>query len=56
MAGQRRIQPLGILKGQEICIWGLKFSVTFVILRMEEKGNGYSMLLGRPWLRATRVK
>ena len=56
MADQRRIQPLGILRNQEIIVAGLAFSVNFVVLRMDEGDSPYPLLVGRPWLRAAKVK
>ena len=45
-----------ILRNQEIVVAGLTFSVNFVVLRMDEGDNPYSLLVGRPWLRAAKVK
>lgn len=56
MADQRRIQPLGIIRGKILEVSGLKFDVNFVVLRLEESEKHYPMILGRPWLRAAKVK
>ncbi|MCO5577846.1 hypothetical protein L7F22_031681 [Adiantum nelumboides] len=56
MADQRRIQPLGIVRNTVIEIGGLKFKVNFVVLQLEESSQSYPMILGRPWLRAAKVK
>ena len=56
MADQRRIQPLGILRNQEITISGLSFSANFVVLKMDEGDSPYPLLLGRPWLKTAKVK
>ena len=56
MADQRRIQPLGLLRGQEIFVAGLSFKVTFVVLHMADTGGAYSMLLGCPLVRSARLK
>ncbi|MCO5557151.1 hypothetical protein L7F22_010709 [Adiantum nelumboides] len=56
MADQRRIQPLGIVRNRVIEIGGLKFKVNFVVLQLEESSQSYPMILGRPWLRAAKVK
>lgn len=56
MADQRRIQPLGILRNQEIIISSLLFSTNFVVLKMDEGDSPYPLLLGRPWLKIAKVK
>ncbi|MCO5569983.1 hypothetical protein L7F22_023697 [Adiantum nelumboides] len=56
MAYQRRVQPLGILRAVQISVGGLQFVANFVVLKMEESASSYPMMLGRPWLRAARVK
>lgn len=56
MADQRRLQPLGILKDQEICVVGLKYKLNFVVLRMHIGNLAYPMLLGRPWFRKAKLK
>ena len=44
------------MRNQEIMVAGLAFSVNFVVLRMDEGDNHYPLLVGRPWLRAAKVK
>ena len=56
MVDQRRLQPLGILKDQEISVAGLTYKVNFVVLRMHSKHLAYPMLLGRPWFKKSRLK
>lgn len=56
MENQRRIQPLGILRNQEILVSRLSFQVNFVILKMDEEDRPYPILLGGPWLKAAKVK
>ncbi|MCO5572275.1 hypothetical protein L7F22_026028 [Adiantum nelumboides] len=56
MADQRRVQPLGILRNLLISVGGLQFVANFVVLRLEESTCSYPLMLGRPWLRAARVK
>lgn len=48
MANQRRIQPLGILRNQEIIVSRLSFQVNLVVMKMEESDSPYPLLLGRP--------
>ena len=47
MAYQRRIQPLRILKDQQIVVAGLTFKVDFVVLRMQDEEKSYAMLLAK---------
>ncbi|KAH7423568.1 hypothetical protein KP509_12G061500 [Ceratopteris richardii] len=56
MADQTRVQPVGILKQQQIIISGMTFMVNFVVIRMSESAYPYEMLLGRPWFRLAKVK
>ena len=56
MVDQRRIQPLGILRKQEVCVASMIFQVNFVVIRMEENDSSYPMLLGRPWFTQARLK
>ena len=56
MADQRRVQPLGILRKLQISVGGLPFLANFVVLRLENSDCSYPMMLGRPWLRAAKVK
>ena len=56
MADQRRIQPLGILRRQEVSVAGLSFKANFVVLKIPSKCGSYPMLLGRPWFRTTKLK
>ena len=50
MADQRRVQPLGLLRGLKMEVCGIKFEIAAVILRMEDISGAYPLLLGRPWL------
>ena len=54
MADQRRVQPIGMLRGQEVKVQGMTFLVNFVILRMKDEGSSYLMLLGRPWFKTAK--
>ena len=56
MADQRRVQPIEMLRAQQIKVQGMTFSINFVVLQMRDEGNGYSMLLGRPWFKTTKLK
>ena len=56
MADQRRVQPLGLLRGLKMEVSSMKFEIAAVILRMEDISGAYPLLLGRPWLRQAWVK
>ena len=56
MVDQRRIQPLGILRNQEIIVSRFPFSANFVVVKMDEGDSPYPLLLGRPWLRIAKVE
>ena len=56
MADQRRVQPLGLLRGLKMEVCGMKFEIAAVILWMEDISGAYPLLLGRLWLRQARVK
>lgn len=43
MADQRRIQPLGILRNQEIIISSLLFSTNFLVLKMDEGAKAFAV-------------
>ena len=51
MADQRRVTPLGIMRNFKIDIGGFKYFITATVIKMEHNDAGYSMLLGRPWLK-----
>lgn len=46
MVDQRRVHPLGILKGIVLDIGGISFAMSFVIIGMEEANEEYNLLLG----------
>ena len=56
MADQRRVQPIGMLRGQTLKVHGMSFQTNFVVLKMQDAGNAYSMLLGRPWFKSAKLK
>ena len=55
MVDQHKVQPLGIVRGWILEVVGLKFEVNFIVLKLKESNQQYPMILGRPWLRATKV-
>ena len=56
MADQRRLQPLGILKDQEITVAGFRYRINLVVLKMHSGNLTYPMLLGRPWFRQSKLR
>ena len=36
MADQRKVQPLGIVRGHILEVAGLKFEINFIVLKLEE--------------------
>ena len=56
MVDQRRLQPLGILKDQEISVAGLIYKINFVVFKMHLEQLAYPMLLGRPWFQKSKLK
>ena len=56
MADQRRLQPLGLLKDQEILVARLKYKINFVVLKMHKGNLAYPMLLGRPWFKKAKLR
>ena len=50
MADQHRVQPLGLVKGLDLDIVGIRYKIAAVMLKMEDISGAYPLLLGRPWL------
>jgi hypothetical protein len=48
-------RPLEIIKNFKIHIHGIPYIATFTILKKNVVDFSYFMLLGRPWLRDTKV-
>lgn len=56
MVDQRRVQLIGMLRGQLLKVHGLQFQANFVVLKMQDAGKAYAMLLGRPWFKTAKLK
>ena len=56
MADQRRVQPVGLLKGIVIDVARLTFAVSLVVLNIADAAKDYNIILGRPWLRQAKIK
>ncbi|XP_024530727.1 uncharacterized protein LOC112346308 [Selaginella moellendorffii] len=54
MADHRSVQPKGIIRKVNTTIQGVKIPVNYV-LKLLEQTDGYSILLGQPWLRTAQV-
>jgi hypothetical protein len=48
-------KPLGIIKNLNIHIHGIPYVATFIIWQNNVVDSSYSMLLGRPWFKNTKV-
>ena len=55
VADQREVTPLGMVSHIPVSMEGLTFHMNFVILDLPPTKGAYSMLIGRPWLRAAQV-
>jgi hypothetical protein len=53
MANQWRVQPIGLIMNLKIDLAIYKISI--IVLNMENRVEGYSMLLGWPWLKHLRA-
>jgi hypothetical protein len=51
MANQTTTKPVGLIKDLKICVHGIPYITTFIVLQNNVVEYNYSMLLGRPWLR-----
>jgi hypothetical protein len=48
-------RPLEIIKNLKIHIHGIPYVATLIVLQIKVVDFNYTMLLGRPWLRDTKV-
>jgi hypothetical protein len=55
MGDQNMIKPLGNIKKLKIHIHGIPYITTFIVLKNSVVDSSYFMLLGKPWLRFTKV-
>lgn len=53
MANQTLEAPIGQITGCRMSMGGEVYSMTFQVLKMHTNKNSFSLLLDRPWLRAT---
>ena len=55
LANQSKVAPLGLVKNVLVRIIGIRFLVAFVVMTLPSHNSSYSILLGRPWLKAPSV-
>ena len=55
LADQSKVAPLGLVKNVPVRIVGVRFLVAFVVMNLPSHNSSYSILLGRPWLKAAAV-
>ena len=55
LADQRRVTPLGLVKNVPVKVAGIRFLIAFVVMDLPLHSSSFSVLLGRPWLKAVAV-
>ena len=55
LADQRRVTPLGLVKNVPVKVAGIRFLIAFVVMDLPLHSSSFSVLLGRPWLKAVTV-
>jgi len=55
MVDQNMIKPLGNIKNLKIHIHGIPYIAIVIVLKNSVVDSSYFMLLGKPWLRFTKV-
>jgi hypothetical protein len=55
MADQTTTKPMGLIRDLKICVHGIPYITTFIVLQNNVVNSSYSMLLWRPWLRNVKV-
>jgi hypothetical protein len=55
MANQTTTKPMGLIKDLKIYVHGIPYITTIIIFQNSVVNFSYSMLLGRPWLRDTKM-
>lgn len=55
MANQTPEAPVGQITGCKMSTGGEVYTITFQVLKMHTNRNSFSLLLGRPWLRAANA-
>ena len=55
MADSSLVQPTGLLHDVTISIHGISYTIILTVISCKDVNSAYTLLLGRPWLRAARV-
>jgi hypothetical protein len=55
MADQTIVKPLGPIRDLKIFVHGIPYTITFTVMNSNVPDFSYSMLLGCPWLKDTKV-
>ena len=55
LADQRKVTPLGLVKNVPMRVVGIWFLIAFVVMELPSHSSSFSILLGRPWLKATTI-
>jgi hypothetical protein len=55
MDDQRKVQPMVLIRNLKIDLASCVYKISITVLKMENGVEAYSMLLGRPWLKQTKV-
>ncbi len=55
MVDQWKVQPLGLIWNLKINLAGFVYKISAIVLKLENGVQAYSMLLGRSWLKQTKV-
>jgi hypothetical protein len=55
MADSSLVQPLGLLRDIKIFIHGIPYIIILSVISCKDVNSAYTLLLGRPWLRDTRI-
>ncbi len=55
MANQTTSKPLGLIRDLNIFVYGILYTITFIVINNNVLDFSYSMLFERPWLRDAKV-
>jgi len=55
MTNQTIAKPLSLIKDLRILVHGIPYAMTFIEIHSNLLDSSYSMLLGRPWLKDTKM-
>jgi hypothetical protein len=55
MVDQWKVQPIGLIRNLKINLVGCDYKKNIIVLNMDNGVEAYSMSLGWPWLKLTRI-